>query len=266
MSYANNDTSGSGPVNLDIRIGPGNPDAIAVRFGGAQLCLLQDLDIGAGDRHRHPDLLLLARSGARTPGPRPSGPIRELTYGLRVENAPGRRESRRGGVYADDDLDVFQAAVDRHETVFVPIGRYLLTDTLKLCARTNLIGLHPRQTWLLAADGHPHFADPDAPRALLVTPRGGATRSPGSAWTPPGGPHPRLALAGGGDRALQRHPARELRAPPRRDRAGPVSVRGRGGTAKNRRRSGPCHPAATDDQHSAADTTSRGRSSHGPDS
>ncbi|MEO3848610.1 glycosyl hydrolase family 28-related protein [Streptomyces sp. B8F3] len=343
VSYANNDTFGSGLVNLDIRIGPGNPDAIAVRFGGAQLCLLQDLDIDAGDAragidhnanliHRvrvrggevglHAyaasagwqttlldcrfegqrraavsmfndaklvvvrtafsgtprafesapdqwqhlyvqdshfdgvsdavavlndsaslpgaqndlirrsnqltllgctatgtrDLLLLAQSGARTRGPQPSGRIRELTYGLRVEHALGPRESRREGVYADvargaphsliraglradtpppppvhewvsvadvaaemgrtigageDDLDVFQAAVDRHETVFVPLGRYLFTDTLKLRARTNLIGLHPRQTWLLAADGHPHFADPDAPRALLATPRGG---------------------------------------------------------------------------------------------
>jgi hypothetical protein len=49
VSYANNDTFGSGLINVDIAIGPGNPQAIAVRFGGAQLCLLQDLDLDVGD-------------------------------------------------------------------------------------------------------------------------------------------------------------------------------------------------------------------------
>lgn len=343
VTYANNDTFGTALVNLDITIEPGNPDAIAVRFGGAQLCLLQDLDIDAGegragidhnanlihrvrvrggevglnafaasagwqttlldcrfegqrraavvmnndaklvvvraivartprafesvpgqwqhlyvqdshfqdvgdvavvlndsasipgaddDRIRRSnqltllncttsatrDLLLLAGSGARTAVGKPSALVRELTYGLRVERALTGRETRREGVHADltagaptarvranlradtpppppvrtwvsvadvaaemgrtigkgeDDLAVFQAAVDRHDTVFVPIGRYVLSDTLKLRRTSNLIGLHPRQTWLLAVDGHPHFTDPGAPRALVSTPRGG---------------------------------------------------------------------------------------------
>ncbi|MGP4101923.1 glycosyl hydrolase family 28-related protein [Nonomuraea sp. KM90] len=343
IAYANNDTFGSGLVNLDITIAAGNPDAVAVRFGGAQLCLLQDLDIDAGDAragidhnanlihrvrvrggevglnayaasagwqttlldcrfegqrraavamvndaklvvvravvartprafegapgqwqhlyvqdsHFHDvrdvavvlndqvpgsendlirrstqltllnctssrvsDLLLLAQSGSRTSAPSPSVHIRELTYGLRVEHALTSGETRREGVHADlrpgapigrsltnlrpdtpvppptrewvsvadvaarmgrtigmgeDDLAVFQAAVDRHDTVFVPIGQYTLTGTLRLRAGTRLIGLHPRQTWLLAADGHPAFSDPDAPRALVSTPRGGRT-------------------------------------------------------------------------------------------
>jgi hypothetical protein len=72
-----------------------------------------------------------------------------------------------------DDLEVFQAAVDRYDTVYVPIGQYLLSDTLRLRPGSNLIGLHPRQTWLLAVDGHPNFSDPDAPRALVQTPPGG---------------------------------------------------------------------------------------------
>ncbi|WP_049564796.1 glycosyl hydrolase family 28-related protein [Streptomyces sp. SBT349] len=343
LSYANNDTFGSALVNLDIEIGPGNPDAIAVRFGGAQLCLVQDVDIAVGDglagidhnanliqrvrvtggqvglqayaasagwqttlldcrfegqrrsavamandaklvvvravvartprafesapdtyqhlyvqdSHFHEvrdaavvlndsasvpgadrelirlsnqltllnctasatrDLLLLAQSGARTAAPAASTRVREVTYGLRVENALGRGESRREGVHADlvaglstefvrsmlrtdapapapvrewvsvadvaaamgrsigegdDDLPVFQAAVDRYDTVFVPIGRYLLTGSLTLGRDSNLIGLHPRQTCVVAADGHPHFCDPDAPRALVETPRGG---------------------------------------------------------------------------------------------
>ncbi|NUT38184.1 MAG: hypothetical protein HOV79_34475 [Hamadaea sp.] len=343
ITYANNDTFGTALINVDIRIGPGNPDAIAVRFGGAQLCLAQDIDIDVGDgrigidhnanliqrvrvtggevgffayaasagwqttlldcrftgqrrtavamfndaklvvvragigdvprafdsnpgqwqhlyiqdSHFHDvrdvvvalndstaipgadderirrsnqltvlgcsatgtrDLLLLAQSGARTTTATPSTKIRELTYGLRVENALSDRETRTEGVVAvladdapaawtrqrlttdvptpppvsawvsvadvaaamghtigagEDDLDVFQAAVDRHATVFVPIGKYLLSDTLRLRPESNLIGLHPRQTWLAAIDEHPNFTDPDAPRALLETPLGG---------------------------------------------------------------------------------------------
>ncbi|SDJ55607.1 glycosyl hydrolase family 28-related protein [Streptomyces indicus] len=342
VSYANNDTFGSGLINLDLRIEPGNPDALAVRFGGAQLCVLQDLDIEVGeglagidhnanliqrvrvfggdvglqayaasagwqttlldcrfegqrraavtmfndakltvvravvartprgfesfpDQWQHlyvershfdavtdavavlndstsipgaendlirlgnqftlldctttatPTLLRRAQSGTRTGGPG-DGVVRELTYGLRVEDALTGAESRRDGVsvqtasgvsadrvrsvlrtdapppppveewvsVADvarrmgrtigrgaDDLAVFQAAVDRHDTVFVPIGQYHLSDTLALHTRSRLIGLHPRQTWLRTVDAHPHFGDPDRPRALLSTPHGG---------------------------------------------------------------------------------------------
>ena len=43
---------------------------------------------------------------------------------------------------------MFQAAVDRHETVFVPIGEISWPGRCRLRSRTNLIGLHPRQTWL----------------------------------------------------------------------------------------------------------------------
>ncbi|PZF79801.1 glycosyl hydrolase family 28-related protein [Jiangella anatolica] len=362
VTYANNDTFGSGLVNFDIRVEPGNPDTFAVRFAGAQLCILQDLDIHVGEGHtgidhnanliqrvrvfggeigfhayaasagwqttvldcrfegqrrmnvrlfndaklvvvrtvfagapraiesavdqwQHlylqdshfqdigdaavvlnesssipgaenelirgsnqltvlnctaagtRDLLLLAQTGARTRTRTTPSRIKELTYGLRVERALTGQETRRDGVHADvvgtagtawtqrilrtdvpslppvsswtsvadvaasmgrtigagaDDREVFQAAVDRYDTVYVPIGLYLLSDTLRLRRTSNLIGLHPRQTWLRAVDGHPNFSDPDAPRALVETPRGGrniviglgldtAEQTPGSA-------------------------------------------------------------------------------------
>lgn len=344
VTYANNDTFGSGLINLDIVIGPGNPGAIAVRFGGAQLCILQDLDIEVGDGWAGIDhnanliqrvrvrggtvglnayaasagwqttvidcrftgqretairtnndaklvlvrtvladaphgvecvtgwflhlylqnclldnlgdtalllndsellpgaanplirnsnqlnlvdsvvrrtgvLLTLAQSGRRTSVPGGGAAVRELTYGLRVERALTATEIRSdgvtcklGGSWTDgairemlrsdvpdlppvstwvsirdvaarmgrsvgsgtaDDLVVFQAAVDHHEAVFVPIGEYLLRGTLRLGQRSNLIGLHPRQTWLRAPDGEEHFSDPDAPKALIKTPLGG---------------------------------------------------------------------------------------------
>ncbi|MEI8407621.1 MULTISPECIES: glycosyl hydrolase family 28-related protein [unclassified Kribbella] len=338
VTYANNDTFGSGLMNLDIAIGAGNPQAIAVRFGGAQLCVLQDLDIDTGDGwagidhnanliqrvrvsggavglnafaasagwqttlldcrftgqretairtnndaklvlvrtvladaprgvecvpdqflhlylqscllsdltdsgivlndsdllpgatnplirnsnqlnlvdsicRRTPTVLTLAQTGSRTHAS--DGGI-DLTYGLRIANALSTGETRINGVQAsydgrrdvgamlhsdvpdlppvstwvsitevaarmgrtvgrgtEDDLAVFQAAVDRHETVFVPIGEYLLAGTLRLGHRTNLIGLHPRQTWLRTPDGTPCFGDPERPKALVETPPGG---------------------------------------------------------------------------------------------
>jgi hypothetical protein len=334
VSYANNDTFGSGLINVDIAIGPGNPQAIAVRFGGAQLCLLQDLDLDVGDGwagidhnanliqrvrvrggavglnayaasagwpttvldcrftgqretavranndaklvlvrtvlagtprgvecvpaqflhlylhgcvledvaegivmndsdqlpgatdprirnsnqlnlvdsvvRRTPTVLTLAQSGRRTSAR--DGGI-DLSYGLRITDGLSAREVRADGVVmvqgapdrdvlttdvpelpsvstwvsvADvavrmgrtigtggDDLPVFQAAVDRHENVFVPIGEYVLAGTLRLRQNTNLIGLHPRQTWLRTPDGTPYFGDPDRPRALVETPFGG---------------------------------------------------------------------------------------------
>ncbi len=334
VSYANNDTFGSGLINVDVAIGPGNPRAIAVRFGGAQLCLLQDLDLDVGDGwagidhnanliqrvrvrggavgfnayaasagwpttvldcrftgqretairtnndaklvlvrtvladaprgvecvpaqflhlylhgcvledvaegivmndsdqlpgatdprirnsnqlnlvnsvvRRTPTVLTLAQSGRRTSAR--DGGI-DLSYGLRITDALSAREARAEGVamsqrapdrdvlttdvpalpsvstwvsVADvaarmgrtigaggDDLPVFQAAVDRHENVFVPIGEYMLAGTLRLRQHTNLIGLHPRQTWLRTPDGTPYFGDPDRPRALVETPLGG---------------------------------------------------------------------------------------------
>ncbi|TCC53731.1 hypothetical protein E0H75_08640 [Kribbella capetownensis] len=338
ITYANNDTFGSGLINLDVTIGAGNPQAIAVRFGGAQLCVLQDLDLDVGDgragidhnanliqrvrvrggavgfnayaasagwpttvldcrftgqretairanndaklvlvrtvladapcgaecapgqflhlylencvldhvaegivindsdqlpgatdpRIRYsnqvnlidsvvrstPTLLTLAQSGRRTPAR--DGVVRELTYGLRITRGLSSRESRADGVVVSlgsrdtrigellvsdvpdlppvstwvsitdvagrmgrtagsgsDDLAVFQAAVDRHETVFVPIGAYVLAGTLRLRKNSNLIGLHPRQTWLRTPDGTSYFGDPERPRALVETPAGG---------------------------------------------------------------------------------------------
>src|SRR5699024_10413880 len=43
------DTFATGLLNLDITIADGNPGAVGVRFGGAQLFQLQDVDIEVGD-------------------------------------------------------------------------------------------------------------------------------------------------------------------------------------------------------------------------
>ncbi|WP_163543147.1 glycosyl hydrolase family 28-related protein [Occultella kanbiaonis] len=77
------------------------------------------------------------------------------------------------GSGTEGDLAIFQQALDEHDTVYVPMGAYRLTDTLRLGPTNNLIGLHPRQTWLTIPDGSDAFADPDDPRAIVQTPPGG---------------------------------------------------------------------------------------------
>lgn len=345
ITFGNNDTFGTGLINLDVRVADGNPSAVGVRFGGAQMFLLQDVDIDMGDGYaaidhnanliqrvnihggqvgmlayaaspgwqttiidstftgqqdaaiqlhtdaklsiirtrfassargievastrqtqrlyvqdsiftditgpvitlndtssvldpEEPDLVAaqnqlnivntgVVRSGAllRT---QPSGDtwtypadaylVRDSTLGLRVSDALGENEQHSTEVVVDarprgaaslhrlltsdiplppdshswvniaeyaeqqgitigsgtaDDHDVFQEALDRYDTVYVPMGEYLLSDTLELRPRNNLIGLHPRQTWLRIPDESPLFADGDHPRAIIHTPSGG---------------------------------------------------------------------------------------------
>jgi hypothetical protein len=344
-TFGNNDTFGTGLINVDIRIGPGNPAAVAVRFSGAQMFLLQDVDIHVGDgyagidhnanliqrvnvyggavgllayaaspgwqttvldssfvgqreaavrlhtdsklsliRDRFADapagivatpgqaqrlyvqdsvfeniggaaitlndsesipassepelvraqnqlnvvntgvagagaLLTTLPSGRTWTGPGPSYLVSDATLGLRVTDALGDNERRSDEVFVaarpaasasfarllrsdiplppdsggwvniveyaarkgvtvgtgtSDDHAIFQQAIDEHDTVHVPMGRYLIGDTLRLRPHSNLIGLHPRQTWLVLPDGDPAFADPDRPKAMIQTPPGGA--------------------------------------------------------------------------------------------
>lgn len=365
VTFGNNDTFATGLVNVDITVGPGNPGAVGVRFGGAQMFLLQDVDIDMGDGHAAVDhnanllqrvnvtggryglLAFAASPGWQTtivdstftgqseaaillhtdaklsiirnrftdmpraieaiPGqtqrlyvqdsvfervtgpvitlndsesiPAPeepelvrgqnqlnvvssgvvdSGPllrtmpsartwtlpeasylVREATLGLRVENALGDDERRTDEVLIDtqaqapqalepllttdmplppdsgtwvniaeyaaergvtigagaDDHAIFQQALAEHDTVYVPMGSYVLSDTLNLRTQNNLIGLHPRQTWLTIEDESPAFADTDAPRALVETPLGGRNVVSGlgldTAETNPGSVHVR---------------------------------------------------------------------------
>lgn len=48
-TFGNNDTFGTGLVNVDLTVAAGNPAAVGIRFSGAQLFLLQDVDFDMGD-------------------------------------------------------------------------------------------------------------------------------------------------------------------------------------------------------------------------
>jgi len=72
-----------------------------------------------------------------------------------------------------DDTVAIQKAIAEHAVLYVPMGRYLVTDTIKLRPDTVLIGLHPSMTQFDLADDTPAFRSPGAPKALLETPQGG---------------------------------------------------------------------------------------------
>ncbi|ADV84864.1 glycosyl hydrolase family 28-related protein [Terriglobus saanensis] len=73
-----------------------------------------------------------------------------------------------------DDTAVFQKAIAEHKTIYVPMGYYLVSDTLELKPDTVLVALHPSRTQIFLADGTPAFNGPGAPKALIHAPAGGA--------------------------------------------------------------------------------------------
>ena len=74
-----------------------------------------------------------------------------------------------------DDTAALQRAVDTQRIVYLPSGRYRLTDTLRLRPDTVLIGLHPSTTQLDLADSTPGFDGVGSPKAMLLAPQGGKT-------------------------------------------------------------------------------------------
>jgi hypothetical protein len=72
-----------------------------------------------------------------------------------------------------DDTAAIQAAIAGHRVLYIPMGRYLVSDTIHLRADTVLIGLNPNRTHFDLADGTTAFQGPGAPRPLLEAPTGG---------------------------------------------------------------------------------------------
>ncbi|HMH64532.1 MAG TPA: glycosyl hydrolase family 28-related protein, partial [Rhizomicrobium sp.] len=80
------------------------------------------------------------------------------------------------GVQGDgktDDTAAIQHAIDTTKVIYVPSGRYIVHDTIRLKPDTVLIGLHPSITQFDLPDNTPSFGGLGAPKALLETPKGG---------------------------------------------------------------------------------------------
>jgi hypothetical protein len=72
-----------------------------------------------------------------------------------------------------DDTAVFKQAIAKHRTIYVPTGRYRLSDTLTLRPDTVLIGLSPMATRFVVTSSTRGFMDPAHPRPVIETAKGG---------------------------------------------------------------------------------------------
>ncbi len=124
---------------------------------------------GLGDMGRvetHMDAAPLAAMPAEgPPAIRPLPPVGEWT------------DVRSLGVVGDgvaDDTAALQKAIDSRRVLYFPIGRYKVSDTLRLRPDTVLIGLHPSLTQIILADDTPGYAGLGPPKALVQAAKGGA--------------------------------------------------------------------------------------------
>ncbi|MGK6323387.1 glycosyl hydrolase family 28-related protein [Sphingomonas sp. DT-51] len=74
---------------------------------------------------------------------------------------------------ATDDTAALQRAIDTHRVLYLPTGRYRVSNTLRMRPDSVLIALHPNLTQLYLPDELPAFAGVGGARALLESARGG---------------------------------------------------------------------------------------------
>ncbi|MCX6543224.1 MAG: glycosyl hydrolase family 28-related protein [Acidobacteria bacterium] len=72
-----------------------------------------------------------------------------------------------------DDTEVFRKAIAAHKTIYLPMGYYVISDTLTLKPDTMLIGLHPLVTAFVLLDKAAGFQGVGPPRPMIETPKGG---------------------------------------------------------------------------------------------
>ncbi|MEZ0244259.1 MAG: glycosyl hydrolase family 28-related protein, partial [Sphingomonas sp.] len=80
------------------------------------------------------------------------------------------------GVKGDDKTDdtaALQKAIDTYRVLYLPMGRYLITDTLKLRPDTVLIALHPNLTQLIIPEETPGYRGIGTPKPLIQSASGG---------------------------------------------------------------------------------------------
>jgi len=72
-----------------------------------------------------------------------------------------------------DDTAALQKAIDSRRVVYLPLGLYVVNDTIRLKPDTALISLHPGLTRLVLPNGSPLYQGTDTPKALLESASGG---------------------------------------------------------------------------------------------
>jgi sugar lactone lactonase YvrE len=124
-------------------------------------------DVGAAPKIK---TLFDSRAAATLPPAPPSDlpdlPPRDTWVNLRELGAKGDGTS--------DDTGVIQKAIASHQAIYLPMGFYVVCDTLTLRSDTVLIGLHPGATQIILPDGTLPYQGVGPAKALLEAPKGGS--------------------------------------------------------------------------------------------
>lgn len=72
-----------------------------------------------------------------------------------------------------DDTVALQRAIDAHRVIYLPLGIYKVTDTIRLRSDSVLVALHPSRTQIALADGTAAFQGVGEPKALVQSAQGG---------------------------------------------------------------------------------------------
>ncbi len=95
----------------------------------------------------------------------PDLPARDTWVNLRLLGAKGDGVS--------DDTAAIRQAIASHRAIYLPSGKYRVSDTITLKPDTVLIGLNPVTTLIALQDSTPGFQGPGAPKPVLEAPKGG---------------------------------------------------------------------------------------------
>ena len=140
---------------------PGNVYAVKVYSHG-----LNYADIGAVPETRDVfETALLKALPDPVKSDLPDLPARDTWVNIRALGAKGDGST--------DDTAVFQKAIATNRAIYLPMGKYVVSDTIALKRDTVLIGLHPGGTQIDLLDRTPAYQGVGGPKPLIEAPRGG---------------------------------------------------------------------------------------------
>ncbi|RZU41027.1 sugar lactone lactonase YvrE [Edaphobacter modestus] len=118
-----------------------------------------------GEVKTHFDVSSLSSMPELVPTDIPAVPAQSTWVNLKSLGAKGDGST--------DDTAAIREAIAAHRTIYIPTGRYIVTDTITLRPDTVLIGLNPSTTQFDIPDSTPGFQGPGSPKPLLEAPKGG---------------------------------------------------------------------------------------------
>jgi hypothetical protein len=166
-------------IGFDNAIGINTPTFALFRDSGKTLAgkgnrwLVKDFSYGLkvpalgtmGQYATELSMSALTRTPARrAPAIRALPPVREWA---------NVRDAGANGDNNPDDTAALQRAITAHRVVYLPMGRYRITDTLKLRPDSVVIALHPDLTQITLATGTENYAGTGSAKALVESARGG---------------------------------------------------------------------------------------------